>query len=50
MIVLLPWLGLVLLGIAGMQWGAARAAELLQALLGAGYLAYLAVTVGLLRR
>jgi uncharacterized membrane protein len=26
MIVLLPWLGLVLLGIAAMQWGAARAA------------------------
>lgn len=32
MMVLLPWLGLVLLGIAAMQWGAARAAELLQAL------------------
>ncbi|TCZ61311.1 sodium:calcium antiporter [Roseicella aquatilis] len=32
MIGLLPWLGLVLLGIAAMQWGAARAAELLQAL------------------
>jgi cation:H+ antiporter len=32
MIALLPWLGLVLLGIGAMQWGAARAAELLQAL------------------
>lgn len=32
MIALLPWLGLVLLGIAAMQWGAAHAAELLQAL------------------
>lgn len=32
MIALLPWLGLVLLGIAAMQWGAAQAAELLQAL------------------
>jgi len=31
-IALLPWVGLVLLGIAGMQWGSARAAELLQAL------------------
>ncbi|MDO9712324.1 sodium:calcium antiporter [Paracraurococcus lichenis] len=32
MIALLPWLGLLLLGVAGMQWGAARAATLLQAL------------------
>ncbi|WP_431270377.1 sodium:calcium antiporter [Dankookia sp. P2] len=32
MIALLPWLGLVLLGIGMMQWGAARAAVLLQAL------------------
>jgi cation:H+ antiporter len=31
-IALLPWLGLVMLGIAAMQWGAARAAALLQGL------------------